>query len=338
MLRPRRHDEAQIRFSLTVERAVASAVDLAISPADAAAKIVETVCDAYGSRVVTPAARKSGYDCPGWFLDRFWGILMPMVVHGPPEMQGRSIDFLRELKKHGRAGCDGMRTEWGEAVDWGRPTLFDAIAGSMLDEDGPSAPKAEENLLPRQKFAALRALSGAPQEDRDDPYYYQSYAKSRVEWLNIVRYFMQIWALDICDLEIYGLRIMRDGLENVDLAEPKRLTKAPDLVPPALALEAASVCVRLVGKKMYRSTRIVEQGDCDLDYEFYPQGYPGRGGQRWTGVEGYHPDRWKLWKSVFIEYAEAEGRRGIVQNAVEAAKAAIEAMEAIESVDVQVSD
>ncbi|KZV81233.1 hypothetical protein EXIGLDRAFT_779928 [Exidia glandulosa HHB12029] len=30
-------------------------------------------------------------------------------------------------------------------------------------------------------------------------------------------------------------------------------------------------------------------------------GVPGRGGDLWTGVDGYDPARWKLWKKGFEE-------------------------------------
>ena len=174
------------------------------------------------------------------------------------------------------------------------------------------------NGIPPLKTPEAHAiLSGATPEDPDDPYN-RDYAAARSAWLNTIRYLMRIWASDVYDFEIYGIWFMRDGLEYFDPARPEKVEDAMGL-PPALMVEAASICVQEAGEKMYRS-KLIEGPNGDPNWDVETRGLPGRGGKRWTGVDGYHPDRWKLWKTVFKEYIDAEGREGIWPNAVEAAK------------------
>lgn len=310
-----------------VVAAVAYVQNPQISAREAAARIVALVKDGLKVASSRKTSSRSQGDTPGLesFLWSFWGVLMQLATREQPELQDRIIDVLSELKKHGNTGCEGMRV-WGRAMDWKELPIFGADARETMN--GPDAYlPGQTKILPRDTPLAYQILSGGKPEDPNDVYS-QAYAATRSAWLNTVRYLMKVWASNVYDFEIYGIWFMREGLEDFDLSDPETATDVSQL-PPALALEAASVCVQVAGKKMYRSTLIAgPNGDPDWDPA---RGQPGKGGKRWTGVDGYHPDRWKLWKKVFQEYASAAGKEGIWPNAVEAAKTAIAAMNRIES-------
>lgn len=135
---------------------------------------------------------------------------------------------------------------------------------------------------------------------------------------------MQVWVEDVVDFELWGIWMMHEGLEDFDAGRIDDVMHYFDHglgVPTALAVEEASWCVRIAGKKMYRSTLLAgPNGD-----EKWPEngGAPGHGGKRWMGVDGYHPDRWKLWKSIFIEVANVQATGELARQAVAAAQVRI---------------
>ena len=136
---------------------------------------------------------------------------------------------------------------------------------------------------------------------------------------------MRLWAEEVADFELYGIWMMRKGLEDLDLDQPDVLSD-PDQASfliyglpetRTLSIEEASVCVEIAGAKMYKSSAIYgPNGNSNWDRP----NAPGGGGARWTGVDGYHIDRWKLWKTVFEEIINAEGTPNVRTKAVEAAK------------------
>lgn len=131
---------------------------------------------------------------------------------------------------------------------------------------------------------------------------------------------MQVWAAGVSDFELYALWMMREGLEDLDI---NRLEDTTDfeatgsLIPAALGVEEASLAVQIAGELMYRSKYI---GGPNGNPDWNQTNAPGRGGKRWKGVDGYHPDRWKLWKSVFAEVAAAKVNGKVGETAVKAAQ------------------
>ena len=116
---------------------------------------------------------------------------------------------------------------------------------------------------------------------------------------------MRLWVEDIADFEVYGIWMMREGLEDLDLSQPEDTSKDPSTMSTTvtLAIEVADICIQTAGAKMYRSTAIFgPRGNPD----WKQSNAPGRGGRRWEGVDGYHRERWKLWKAVFREVIDAE--------------------------------
>lgn len=66
---------------------------------------------------------------------------------------------------------------------------------------------------------------------------------------------MRVWITDVYDFEIYGIWYMRESLEDLDLTDLEWETNTA-LALQALALERASMCVQITGKKMYCSDLI----------------------------------------------------------------------------------
>ncbi|GJE94470.1 DUF3632 domain-containing protein [Phanerochaete sordida] len=306
-----------------VDAIIVDVKDISVPPVQVADKIVSLLRDGLKDHAENGSINDTG-DTPGLegFLWCFWGKLLTLVTREEPGLQGRVILILQELKTRGKTGFEGM-TIWSRPMDWNDLPLFGAVSRENINCPDTSLPSGI--MLPLDTTQAYDILSGATPEDPTDPTS-KAYTDARAAWLNLVRFFMQVWAADVYDFALYGIWFMRAGLEDFDPADPGRVT---EIAPPALDLEAASVCVQVAGAQMYRSHLIAgPNGDPTWDSDL--RGAPGRGGKRWTGIDGYSPDRWKLWKTVFGEYVAAEGKPSIWHNAVQAAKAAIVAMDKVE--------
>ncbi|KAI0350226.1 hypothetical protein OH77DRAFT_1431227 [Trametes cingulata] len=182
---------------------------------------------------------------------------------------------------------------------------------------------------------ACLALAGAPPSTNSSERALTG-ARLRTQWLNMNAFVARLWTRDVIDCADYALTTMAMMLEPYSLppeqrrgggtgecgddAEGSRMHETP----MELDVEVASVWVREVGDKMYASREILgPKGNPDWPSN---AGRPGRSGGTWDGVDGYHPERWAHWKSVFEGIARGEGSG----NMVEAARAAVEAMERIE--------
>lgn len=66
------------------------------------------------------------------FLWSFWGYVMKIATRENPGLQGRIIDILGELKKHGKVGFEGMKV-WGSDVDWAELPIFGAVARESVN-------------------------------------------------------------------------------------------------------------------------------------------------------------------------------------------------------------
>ncbi|EJD54617.1 hypothetical protein AURDEDRAFT_179730 [Auricularia subglabra TFB-10046 SS5] len=121
---------------------------------------------------------------------------------------------------------------------------------------------------------------------------------------------------DACDLT-YGLWAMRDALEYAP--DSKHFTD--EEVSRAEAIECAAQWALYAAPLLLASREILgPNGNPDWPSN---AGKPGRGGDLWKGVDGFHPDRWALWKAGFAQAALEESLAG---DARTAAKAAAEAM------------
>lgn len=191
-----------------------------------------------------------------------------------------------------------------------------ALESLHVSTIGVTVKSPDGKPLPVDSPEALAFLAGDRAAEPEDPTS-ALYVEARKSWLNRCRFLMQVWVSDVYDFELYGLWMMREGLEDFDLDRLGGKTDHSN-IPVALAIEEASVCIQVAAEKMYRSKLIAgPKGSAGWDPR---QGAPGRGGKRWQGVDGYHPDRWKLWKTIFKEIVDAKGRPGMSSHVVEAAQ------------------
>ncbi|KIP10859.1 hypothetical protein PHLGIDRAFT_492550 [Phlebiopsis gigantea 11061_1 CR5-6] len=281
-----------------VENAVAYIREVTISPSGAADRIIalctqsvaESAADAIGDEDSTPGLES--------FLWNFWDTVINDIVFRESELHDRLVEILKWMKKRGRAGCRNWKV-WGEDMDWTNLVLF----GPNLRENfnGGRYPRADALPWPE----VYRILSGDTPSDLNNPLS-TAYSDARTHWLNLCRFIMRLWAEDVSDFEVYGIWMMRAGLEDLDLSHPEDTSKEPSTtmaVTITLGIEEAGVCVQAAGAKMYKSSTIFgPHGNPD----WKQSNAPGRGGIRWKGVDGYHTERWKLWKALFKEVIDAE--------------------------------
>ena len=133
-----------------------------------------------------------------------------------------------------------------------------------------------------------------------------AFYEGRCKWLNVNRFFASLWVDNKIpvDYALFALWAMRSGLEF----DPKSEESHSDVGPRDLLIETASIWATIAGDKMYHCKDIYGPNG-DPTWDTKTRGTPGLGGPRWVGVDGYHSARWALWKQVFNEVANEEGRR-----------------------------
>lgn len=144
--------------------------------------------------------------------------------------------------------------------------------------------------------------------------------EGRCKWMNMNRFFASLWIDDKIpvDYALFALWAMRAGLEF----DPKSEESHLEFGPWDLLIETASIWAIIAGDKMYHCKDIYGPNGGPT-WDTKTRGTPGLGGPRWVGVDGYDPARWALWKQVFTEVANEEGRRPHV---IVLAKAAVDSM------------
>lgn len=180
--------------------------------------------------------------------------------------------------------------------------------------------------------AAYNVLCGDPLPDPSDENVVMC-ALARRRWLAYSRLLADLWAttgdhanVGETGFAFFGLLAMRDALE-FDPAVVETQKDVEMYGPRDLLLETASVWVVEAGERMYESRQEWnpdgedgalkadedEDGADDGDDDFDATRYTGKGGARWSGINGYAPGRWALWKQVFKEVgADAERRSNVV--------------------------
>ncbi|KAL7283042.1 hypothetical protein ACG7TL_002466 [Trametes sanguinea] len=256
-------------------------------------------------------------DTPGLegFLWDLWYKLLE-IADVDPSMHDRLASILTAIAAKGKEGCEGWRL-WNRDIDWADRPLFGAALRESMNVNG----RAMEMPYPPEVEAAL---AGEPPTDSPHS---QSAAAARTIWLNENAFVARLWALGVADMEFYGISTMRMELEPYSLP-PERRPPCESHYTQAVDIENAAQWVRIAGKKMYECREILgPKGNPDWDPH---RGAPGSSGGTWDGVDGFHPDRWALWKDIFKKVSEGGGWKKMI----DAAKAAVEAMEQVELTNV----
>ncbi|KAI0641728.1 hypothetical protein C8Q79DRAFT_989057 [Trametes meyenii] len=305
-----------------VAEAVKAVKDTSLSLEDVAKRIVQT-----SRELADVRGREAGSDntVPEWmdFLDGLWYAIIEIALQDSA-LHDRLVGILLAIEAT-RAEPDDFR-RWGNEYKWTSLPGWSLAAresmnGTEVMGDGGEWYRDHDDP------EIYAALAGDPPSDSDPS---RAAARARSRWLNINTFMARLWAVGAWDCAFYGISTMRMCLEPYSLPAETRERETDD--PEELDVEVASVWVCVAGKKMYECREIWgPKGNPNWNPH---AGAPGSSGGTWDGVDGYHPDRWALWKAIFKKISEGEGRR----NMIEATKAAVEAMESVEKETAQSAD
>ncbi|CDO68860.1 hypothetical protein BN946_scf185000.g3 [Trametes cinnabarina] len=322
-----------------LEEAVEAMRDRFISPEDVASLVVVL------SRNVIAAAPPNQHgsfqdDTPGLegFLWSLWYRLI-VIADDDPSMHDRLGYILAAIMVKGKDGREGWRI-WGNDFDWANlpifwPALRECMNGLLiflfkfipdlltvtLASAGPSVVDDNGKHLYQPYPSDVEvALSGDPPTDSARS---RRAAQERTAWLNRNAFVARLWVLGVADMAFYGISTMRMELEPYSLSLDRR-TLSESYGTKELDIENSATYIRIAGKQMYECRDILgPKGNPGWPSN---AGAPGSSGGAWDGVDGYHPERWALWKAILKDISQREGRK----NMIEAAKAAVVAMEKVE--------
>ncbi|KAJ8480927.1 hypothetical protein ONZ51_g6339 [Trametes cubensis] len=301
------------------EEAIAALENPTLSPEEVA-NTITSLCREVVKATPPSEEANGGDDTPGLegFLWDIWNAVVT-IAEEDTSSHDRLAAILPAIKAKGKSGCEGWRI-WGNDFDWANlPVYGPAVRESM---NGPS-PATENQWIDyhdSSQSECRAALAGDPPTDSPAS---RAGAAARKRWLNLNAFLARLWALGVMDCTMYGISTMRMELEPYSLPPEKRPpTEAYGI--QEIEVENAAIWVRIAGKRMFECREILgPKGNPNWDPQY---GAAGSSGGTWEGVDGYHPERWALWKSIFGKIANEGGR----QNMVDAAKVAVVAMEQIE--------
>ncbi|KAL1661821.1 hypothetical protein GGF50DRAFT_60289 [Schizophyllum commune] len=295
--------------------------DLALSTSGAAARIEELcvyrVEEAKATSTDAPASEGDAHDTPGLesFLYELWSEVVKMAQEDDM-YHARLLEILAELKKTENAELKKTESNWRV---WGAPAgLSELSTFGAVARDAFEAPKVEINgkfIRTTPGDASLLASDATDAADART----LAFTAARQRFLRLHLFLAHVWAAGLWPCADLALWTMRDALEYApDHSSYRR-------VPRALKVEAAAQWAVHAGKVMYECKEIMgPKGNADWPAN---AGAPGRGGDKWDGVDGYDAARWTLWREEFERIAEEEGERENVR------RAAVEAVEAMRRVE-----
>ncbi|KAL1679325.1 hypothetical protein EV122DRAFT_289694 [Schizophyllum commune] len=295
--------------------------DLALSTSGAAARIEELcvyrVEEAKAKNTNAPASEGDANDTPGLesFLYELWSEVVKMAQEDDM-YHARLLEILAELKKTENAELKKTERDWRV---WGAPASLNELSTfGAVARDAFEAPKVEINgkvIRTTPEDASLLASDATDAADART----LAFTAARQRFLRLHLFLAHVWAAGLWPCADLALWTMRDALEYApDHSTYKR-------VPRTLKVEAAAQWAVHAGRAMYECKEIMgPKGNADWPAN---AGAPGRGGDKWEGVDGYDAARWRLWREEFGRIAEEEGER---ENVRRAAKEAAEAMRKVE--------
>ena len=251
----------------------------------------------------------------------------------------RAVAFIKEI--HSRPKGEVVWTVWGDDVDFASLPLL----GPSIREanNGPfyyTGPSDAEMVRPEVQ----NALATATEIESTDEVVLLA-AKRRKEWLGLQGLIARLLGeVGLDEFTVYGIWAARDGLEDWPEDPPAIITEPPTGELPfgedtaayrALMVEGAAMWLRHAAPELYACTEIWGPNG---NPNWKPnQGAPGRGGERWDGVDGMDQEkkRWGLWKDVLGKVIawydkEASEGRGKGWRVREVSVQALEAMKAAE--------
>ncbi|KZV86846.1 hypothetical protein EXIGLDRAFT_724350 [Exidia glandulosa HHB12029] len=301
-----------------VDQAIAVLKDTLIAPSDAATQIA-SLCAA---QVASGGSASEPGDTPGLgdFLWFFWTALFD-AVENDDALHSRAVEILAQLSALAGCGPDGDAEwrVWGEPFAWRGLPLFGPVARE--EYNGPRVrlnqrPIWSSDLTPEDYVSLCLPSPPSPDDARATAFYL---AARRWVRYNAFCALLTGWPNSFFNGLNFALWAMRDALEYAH--NSAYYTSNQSLGPRDLAIECAAAWVQHAGGRMYVSREIMgPKGNPDWPDNM---GVPGKGGDLWTGVDGYDPARWQLWKKGFEAVVADDST---VERVRRIAKAAVEAM------------
>ncbi|KAL1742652.1 hypothetical protein HDZ31DRAFT_83972 [Schizophyllum fasciatum] len=298
------------------DRSLADLVrDLSLSPSTAAARI-EELCIARVQEASAKAANDAdaNHDAGTPGLESFLYDLWSAVIHMAEEDEAhhaRLLDLLAELKKT-------KKQDW--RVYSTPASLSELSTFGWIVRDFFESPQVDMGGEPVRSTPEDAELFAEDHTGADATPRARAFTDARQRYLRLQRFLARTWAAGLWPCADFALWMLRDALEY----GPKEVTAWQRRFPRALIIEVAAQWAVFAGREMYACREVMgPNGNPE-----WPRnaGAPGRGGPRWKGVDGYDPERWRLWKETFAKIAE-EGER---ENVRKAAREAAEAMAKVE--------
>ncbi|KAL1670175.1 hypothetical protein GGF50DRAFT_109556 [Schizophyllum commune] len=289
-------------------------------PPDSAADRIAQLCEEQ-VRDSSPKRHSISHgDTPGLeaFLWFFWSQLLQAVEHSDSDaFHTRVLDVMASLKAH-ESPKDWC--VWGNThAGWHNLSLFapnvrECLNGPTVFVAGKHLPTAEWTPEERELLTAAEAPQTADERA-------QAFVTTGRRYVSLHKFLARAWATDLYNGTTHALWAMRDAFEYEPGSEHYHK------LPRALAVEAAAPWAAHDAKRMFKCREILgPKGRKDWEESL---GAPGRGGEKWNGVDGYDAARWKLWKEGFEEFLREERSQKLqhVRRAVEAALIAMDSAE-----------
>ncbi|KAG8755565.1 hypothetical protein FRC11_005946 [Ceratobasidium sp. 423] len=277
------------------------------------------------------------------FFSNLWGTVIEQVHNAPVEEDAHKdhISRLVDLVDRTKNNSQPEGGEWligDEKCGWKDLPLLGQTIRDVYNEPINTMTFESSALLSSE---GQTAVAGATQLESqhlgggDSQPHAIRLAVARHRWLSLQSFISRLWRDCKCDsYALYALWALRAGLEDWPESPPSfgaqygTFEESPGYL--ALQVEAAAIWIHNTATLMYQCTEIWgPNGNPD-----WPKraGAPGKGGRRWSGVDGYDREhkRWQLWKDVLgevIQWCDRGGQRWKVKDA---ATHALEAMKAAE--------
>lgn len=293
--------------------------DSTLSPEQTADRIV-SLCRTAVRESPETSRGDDDTDTPGleMFLWQAWGALITLAEEDS-SYHDRLASILFEIKSRGREDW----TLWDTPFDWANLPVFGLCARENMNgascllrhtkltfivTSGPQ-PDGQNRRTVARDPEYLAALSGGPPVDSAAS---RAGAHARLKWLNMNAFLARLWVLDVWDCAFYGISTMRMSLEPHSLPSDSSQSHVGQ---PSVELdfEVAALWVRVAGKRMFECREILgPKGNPDWPPN---RGCPGGSGGTWDGVDGYHPERWQHWKTIFRDISQGQWRRNVIDAA-----------------------
>ncbi|KAI0831723.1 hypothetical protein BC628DRAFT_1407356 [Trametes gibbosa] len=290
--------------------AIQAVLDQTLASEEVARRIVALCRRAVNETLQPDVPRSNGprKETPGLsdFLWSFWSDLVG-IAKMDVNLHDRLASIVEVIKHEGTSGCADWTLD-GDDFDWNDLPLFGLVARENMNGPARVVKDVRVQVTPTPVSSSALPIP--------DP--------AREQWLNMNTFMATLWARGAWNCSFYGITTMRMELEPYSLPPDQRMPggvssfEEPDV-------EVAEIWVRVAGRQMFECRDIFgPRGDPSWNSN---AGRPGASGGTWDGVDGYAPERWDHWKSIFHMISKESGK----ENVNVAAKAAVEAMELVES-------